>query len=266
MPPEQVAPDAATLRKRVTRFVDKELAILPAFAELRSLSQSYGPMAIFGGLIRDLALGYSREFSSDVDLVLKDIPPDVLARYLTPYGAQRNSFNGFRVQFGRWGLDLWTFDSTWAFAKGLVEGRELSDLLRTTFFNWDAVLFDVGSREIIARPSYFEELGSRRLAINLRETPNELGAAVRALRSMAVETVSLTPGLAAFLNSQVLEHGIHQIVGEDAKRSGRRRLTTSFVGSVAIALREHQGNRPETPFSFFDFQQRLPLDAGTTAH
>jgi hypothetical protein len=220
-------------------------------------------MAIFGGLIRDLALGKARDFSSDVDVVLKDMPGGVLDRWLAPYGAQRNAFGGFRVALGRWVFDLWTFDSTWAFAKGLVEGNELADLLRTTFFNWDAVLFEVGTGELTARPSYFAELESRLLSINLRPTPNEFGAAVRALRLMSEGGVSLAPELATFLHLQIVEHGIDEFVAADAKRSGRRRLTASFVGSVAIALRAHQATSASTPFSFFDFQPALPLEAGT---
>jgi hypothetical protein len=262
---EDVALDAAVLRKRVARFVDKELAVLPAFIELRRQAKSYGPMAIVGGLIRDLALGYARDFSSDVDIVLKDMPVEALASHLAPYGARRNAFGGFRVAFGRWLFDLWTFDNTWAFVNGYVEGRDLSDLLRTTFFNWDAALFETEDRELIARPSYFDELARRRLTINLRQTPNELGAAVRALRSMSAAEVSLTPDLAAFLHAKIVEHGIHQIVAEDAKRSGRRRLTTEFVGSVAIALGRHQETRPNSPFSLFSFQRDLPLDVATGA-
>ena len=154
---------------------------------------------------------------------------------------------------------MWTFESTWAFTQGLVEGKQLVDLLRTTFFNWDAALFSLDDNELIVRPSYFEELEKRGLAINLRPTPNEFGAAVRALRLMAVEDLTLTAGLAQFIQSQIIEHGIHRIVNEDAKRTGRRRLTTCFVGTVAIALRQHQATRADQPFAFSSFQQRLPL-------
>jgi hypothetical protein len=265
MPPEAPATDVASLRKRVSRFVSKELAVLPPFQDLTRLATSFGPIAIFGGLIRDLALGRSRDFSSDVDLVAKDMPGDVLARHLAPYAAARNSFGGFRVQLGRWIFDLWTFETTWAFANGFVQGRELADLLRTTFFNWDAALFELTKEELIVRPSYFAELDARLLAINLRETPNELGAAVRALRLIAEGGVSVAPDLAEFLHSQILAHGIEDIAAVDAKRVGRRRLTKGFVGSVAIALREHRAQRPEQPFAFFDFQPDLPLPAGKRA-
>lgn len=260
-----VAADALTLRKRVIRFIRKELAPLPAFADLTKVAESYGPVAIFGGLVRDLALGNSREFSSDVDIVLKDMPGEVLTRHLAPYQAERNAFGGFRVQFGRWAFDLWTFDTTWAFVQGHVQGRELTDLLRTTFFNWDAALFDLSKQEVLTSPAYFADLEARLLAINLRQTPNELGAAVRALRTLSAGGVSLAPDLAGFLHEQILEHGIQQITAADAKRAGRRRLTMSFVGSVAIALREHQLTHPERPFTFFDFQPALPLPAVKSA-
>lgn len=259
MPLEPLATSVASLRKRVMRFVDKELAVLPPFQELRHLAESFGPMAIFGGLIRDLALGRAREFSSDVDVVLKDMPVDVLARHLAPHRGVRNAFGGFRVQFGRWLFDLWTFDNTWAFANGFVQGRELADLLRTTFFNWDAALFELGEDRLLVRPSYFAELEARLLAINLRPTPNELGAAIRALRFIAEGGVSVTPDLAEFLYSQIRAHGIEDLATADAKRIGRRRLTKSFVGSVAIALHEHQTAHPQSRFRFFDFQPALPL-------
>jgi hypothetical protein len=256
---EAVAPDRAALRKRLTGFVDKELVDLPPFRNLTEVAQSFGPIAIFGGLIRDIALGRSRNFSSDVDVVLKDMPVAVLERQLARYDAVRNSFGGFRVQFGRWLFDLWTFETTWAFDKGLVDGRELADLLRTTFFNWDAALFEVTTRELLVAPNYFADLKARFLAIKLRQTPNELSAAVRTLRLMAEGGVSLSPDLAAFLHSQIMAHGIDEMTAADAKRVGRRRLTKSFVGSVAIALQQHATLRASEPFRFFDFQQSLPL-------
>ena len=254
-----VAPDVMALRKRVIRFVEKELDVLPAFSNLRQFALGFGPMAIFGGLIRDLALGYSRGFSSDIDVVVKDMPVDVLERALEPLSAQRNKFGGFRVQIGRWELDIWTFDGTWAFTNGLVGGREMHDLLKTTFFNWDAVLFELEQREIVCAPSYFTDIRERRLTIKLRQTPNELGAAVRTLRLMYTDEASLSPELASFLHAQILLHGIHAIVAEDAKRTAKRRLTEDYVGSAAIALREHQACRPTEDFSLFSFQGDLPL-------
>jgi hypothetical protein len=152
-----------------------------------------------------------------------------------------------------------------AFTKGFVEGRELADLLRTTFFNWDAALFELTDEQLIVSPSYFEELDARFLGINLRQTPNEFGAAVRALRLIAEGGVAVAPDLAEFLYSQILAHGIEEIAAADFKRVGRRRLTKAFVGSVAIALREHHVSHSELPFSFFDFQPALPLPAVTRA-
>src|SRR3970040_1376671 len=102
MAAEDLARDVPGLRKREDRFVRTELLILPAFSDLLSLSRSFGTAAIFGGLIRDLALGYARDFSSDIDVVWKDVPHDVLARNVSRHGAERNSFGGFRMQLRRW--------------------------------------------------------------------------------------------------------------------------------------------------------------------
>lgn len=259
---EPIALSAPVLRQRVDRFVRSELAVLPVFEELLKLTRSFGSAVLFGGLIRDLALGYARDFSSDVDIVVKGMPSGVLGRFAMRHHAERNAFGGFRVPLGRWLVDIWTFESTWAFAKGLVRGETLFDLLATTFFNWDAVLFDLEKRELIARPSYLDDLQRGWLAINLRETPNELGAAVRTLRLMWQAEATLAPYLAQFLHSQLVEHGLDQIVDTDAKRSGRRRLTRDYVGSVAIALRQHLLDQPNDPFRVASLQRQLPLAAG----
>lgn len=97
------------------------------------------------------------------------------------------------------------------------------------------------------------------MAIKLRQTPNELSAAVRTLRLMAEGGVSLAPDLATFLHTQIVAHGIEEITAGDPKRVGRRRLTKSFVGSVAIALHQHEAKHADEPFTFFDFQPPLPL-------
>ena len=200
------------LRQRVDRFVRTELMVLPAFNDLRTFTQSYGPLALFGGLVRDLALGYARDFSSDIDVVVKGVPAAGLARFADRHAAERNSFGGFRIPLGRWLFDVWAFETTWAFSTGLVHGEQLADLLNTTFFNWDAVLFDVEKRQLIAKPTYLSDLQRGFLSINLRDTPNELGAAVRALRLMWQAEATIAPDLAEFIHEQLLKHGIDQFV------------------------------------------------------
>jgi hypothetical protein len=72
----------------------------------------------------------------------------------------------------------------------------------------------------------------------------------------------VAPELAAFLHSQIVSHGIDELMSVDAKRVGQRRLTKAFVGSVAIALHQHESQHPHEPFLFFDFQPALPLSLG----
>jgi hypothetical protein len=259
MIPTDSVTDMQALKRRVDRFVGRELLVLPQFRHLLATLRSYGKAVIFGGLIRDLALGHSREFSSDIDIVVQHARPDVLERMLAPYGARKNAFDGYRFRIQRWIMDLWPYESTWAFRRGLVRGVELADLLKTTFFNWDQALYDLESRELVVSPHYLADLGSRRLSINLRETPNEIGCAVRTLRLIWQDNAILEPALAMFLHEQILQHGMHDLVTIDARRRGSRRLTPDFVGSVGIALGDHQRHIPGQPFAFHDFQQELPL-------
>jgi hypothetical protein len=71
---------------------------------------------------------------------------------------------------------------------------------------------------------------------------------------------TISPGLAEFVHAQIVEHGLDQIVAADAKRSGRRRLTTDYVGGLAISLRQHLLDRSGEPFKFASLQRALPLD------
>ena len=75
---------------------------------------------------------------------------------------------------------MWSIEDTWAHTAGLVQVREPADLLKCTFFDWDAILFDLESEAIVAGENYFQLLAANVLDINLEENPNPRGSLVRA--------------------------------------------------------------------------------------
>ena len=56
--------------------------------------------------------------------------------------------------------------------------------VNTTLMTWDAVLFNLSTRELIAKNGYLEDLISGRLEIVLKENPNQIGTLVRILRAI----------------------------------------------------------------------------------
>ena len=142
---------------------------------------SVGEVAIFGGMPRDLACGGAEAFRSDVDLVV-DAPAETLAALLRDGPAVRNRFGGYRVTGHRHTYDVWALPSTWAVRNGHVHATCLTDLVRTTFFDRDAVLYLCKADRVHHASRYWSCLKDRTVDVNLELNPNMAGTIARALR------------------------------------------------------------------------------------
>lgn len=81
--------------------------------------------------------------------------------------------------------------------------NDIRDLLNCTFFDWDAILFDLQSRELIASQSYFSMLRSGVMDVNLEENPNPTGSLVRAIRRGWLWKVRFGPKLSSFVRRRL---------------------------------------------------------------
>ena len=142
----------------------------------------FGPVVVFGGLVRDLALFGNRKFCSDLDLVIDTSDLDGFHNYMLSIGAKFNRYLGYRVVIGRWPVDIWPLQNTWAHREGHVEIKDFKDLLDTTFFGCDAILYDISKNRLVSNRGYFEEMSKRLLDINLLPNPNPIGNTVRGFR------------------------------------------------------------------------------------
>jgi hypothetical protein len=149
-------------------------------------------------MLRDFALGAARNFSSDVDLVAEASSSDI-ERAVRDFSPTRNKFGGFRFASGKWRFDIWAFEDTWAFKQGLVNGRELTDLFRTTFFNLDAVLYHLGQRRLYFSPEYEAGILNRLLEVNLSVNPAPARMVRRSIQLVLARELSVGPRLAQFI-------------------------------------------------------------------
>jgi len=168
---------------------------------LESIITKLPETAIFGGMLRDFALGEARAFSSDIDLVSLS-NADEISEAIAKYCPERNKFGGYRFTVDKWRFDIWAFEDTWAFREGLVKGAEISDLFKTTFFNLDASLFHLGQKEFLCDQMYIDGVNNRILEINLAENPSPLGMVRRAMRLVVQNNLSIGLKLANY----ILEH------------------------------------------------------------
>ena len=175
----------------------------PEVSRVVAFLSDLGRVAVFGGAVRDLALHGTAARPADIDLVVEGDSDRQLSRFLAPYAPARNRFGGFRFKVERWSFDVWRVEDTWAVREGLVKARRLDDLVQTTFFDWDALLYVERSGTIAALPDYFDRLASSVIDINLRENPNPLGNLIRTLRILAAGRAFLGKHLMAYAWDQL---------------------------------------------------------------
>jgi hypothetical protein len=233
-----VPQDISLLQRRVGEFLGSRTRGKEPLQALLEELAAQKATAIFGGMIRDICLGGARFFRSDVDVVI-----DAPAQWLSAWLARRclpvtnNAFGGARLQLKGWQVDLWTLGSTWAIREGHVQARELSDLVKTTFFSWDAWVYEVGSKRIHPGLGTLEQMRANLVDINLEPNPRPRGA-LKALRWLEHRRAALTPRLAAYLYNQLEHHGDTPV--------GPAR---SFVERVRRDLAAYVADKPEQPFA-----------------
>ena len=156
---------------------------------------------MFGGVLRELAMFGRRGFRSDIDIVV-DGDWEQVERYLQCIAAKQNRFGGYRLDIGTWPVDIWAARDTWAIRQGLVRFQGIESLLGTTILNWDAILMDWRTKQIICGSTYFRDIRERIMDIVLEENPNPLGAAVRAFRHFCMKDAQrITCSAARYLSS-----------------------------------------------------------------
>lgn len=172
--------------RRIADYLERPVADRVALRyAIKEIQSQLPDTVIFGGMIRDFALGRARRFTSDIDLVSLASDGEI-QRAIESFNPRRNKFGGFRFRAGKWRFDVWSLPQTWAFKEGIIAGDKFDDLLATTFFNVDAALFHLGSRTVRASGEFESGIRCRLLDVNLEQNPSPPGMARRAIR-MAME-------------------------------------------------------------------------------
>jgi hypothetical protein len=193
------ATNIAGLRRRIDNYIGSPSGKSADIARIISLLSRAGNVLLFGGFVRDIALFGTRAQPSDIDLVVQVRPGAKLDELLGEMRASRNRYGGFRFSSGRWNFDAWDLEHTWAFRSGLVPGTGVDALLRTTFFDWDAIAYDFERRQLHCEERYFEIIASRIVDINLLDNPNPIGNAMRAIRILETGRGRLSRRLASYV-------------------------------------------------------------------
>lgn len=225
--------DQKAAKKRIRRFFDEPMAERRAVSRFIDEVSVCADVYVFGGALRDISLLGAPHFSSDVDTVVQVHDWGAFTDILGQHEAIQNKFGGHRVRFGRWNFDVWEVSRTWAFSKGVVEDRGPLSLLETTFFNWDAILYDWQSGSLHHGQNYFSDLSHKYLELVLEDNPNSVGALVRALRTLCLsDEIQAGPKLSAFVIGQLENISNEEILLYEARSFARKRLTDSLLSDM----------------------------------
>jgi len=250
------AVDQKAAKKRIRRFFDEPVAERRAVTRLIDEVAVCADVFVFGGALRDISLLGVPQFSSDVDIVVQVHDPDVFQKILDQHEAKQNKFGGYRVSLGRWKFDMWEVARTWAFSSGAVEAHGPLSLLDTTFFNWDAILYDWQSGSLHHRQGYFSNLSEKYLELVLEDNPNAIGALVRTLRTLSLsEEILAGPRLSRFVVNQMSELTDQDILSFEARSFSRRRLSKQMLTDIRWRSRDWEEGQsvqwlPERQLSF----------------
>ena len=257
---DQVAQTPEALRRRVRYFLfeSRRRGRREVFEFAQQLSQ-LGSVAIIGGMLRDLAYSGNQRFASDVDFVAKPSSIQEFDSLMQSLGATLNRFGGYRLTLRRWKVDVWPIERTWASQAGHLIVRDFADLLGATFFDWDAVVFDIERRSIIALPDYFERLAAGVIDVNLRPNPNPVGNAIRALRYAYKNDLAFGKSLANHVFECVSEHDWEQLIAQERRSFGTTVLEIVDRNDILYRLRDSSGLRARGQIKPFAEQYRLPL-------
>ena len=230
------ARDRQRLKRRIDDFLwnDRSMPMVRLRGLLTNQFSGLGRVAIIGGFVRDIARSGRDSFRSDVDLVI-DAPADEVKELAICLAAEANRFGGYAYHHPHWKIDFWALENTWAVVHGHVQAQKLEDLTRATFFDCDAILYDVSNRRVLAQDTYFERLASNEIEINLLPTPSEDGNLLRAIRRVFCWGCEPGPRLRHFI-SEALDEDRFNRIHEVELRLYADPVTRYFAN--ASALRE----------------------------
>ncbi len=245
------------MKRKVNYFLSSPKLGRPEVKNLLDQLQGLGDVGIFGGMLRDLSLLGNEGFDSDIDLVVDAGNEGELDALLRPYRPTQNKFGGYRLKLSRWAVDIWLLKSTWAFKKGYVEDSTFADLCKTTFFDWDGIVYKVGDGTILTVDGYFDHINEKLLDINLENNPNPMGNIVKAFRYREKYGAGFSNRLAKYIYENLEDFDPDRISTYENKSHDWPVLSSNIISRIFEELCIHQEKYPLLPFVGAEVQSSL---------
>lgn len=183
----------AAVGPSVLSFFDRLPEASPRAAAVVAALRRCGPAVAFGGLPRDLVAGAA---VSDIDIVV-DSPAAAVGEAVAAFEPARNRFGGWRIEAEPWAIDCWALERTAAFRSIGLDRPTFADLVRTTFFDRDAIAVRLDTGDVFAGDGWSAALTGRTADLVFADNPHPEGAASR-IEALAAEGIRISPALSAY--------------------------------------------------------------------
>lgn len=127
---------------------------------------------IFSGVIRNYLLG--EPLSRDIDVVVRNLqslrlPLDDVCKYTI----SKNYFGGFKVKLNDLTIDIWDIENTWSLIRNPKLKATPNTLLKTAFFNFSAIVYDIKRRTFIFGNDFTKFYRNKEIDVVNEYNPND---------------------------------------------------------------------------------------------
>lgn len=186
-----------------SRFVSRLRVTDPVLSYFfQDLSDRGWDAVVFGGVIRDLVSGLGTSQIRDIDIVVDTGSRGDLVDACAPWIQRQTRFGGLHLKVGRWPVDIWRLEDTWALKRH--EGTlSLSQLPGTTFLTSEAIAVSLhaklGKERKLFAGRFFESIASRVVDINHASNPYPELCVVRSLVTAYRLNLAIAPELCVYI-------------------------------------------------------------------
>ena len=233
------------LRRKFARFAAGRYGASGALnAVSRAIKGRGWSAVVFGGVLRDLALGQRAGTPRDVDVVVQGVSVEELAEVFRGRLLRKTRFGGLSLAVNGYAVDIWPLESTWAFRQNSNREASFAELPRTTWLTLEAVAMDLLPSQRRQRRVYssgfFESVRKGVLEVNLAENPFPALCVVRSLVISQKLNFAIGPSLARYICSTAGDVATAEMIEAQRSHYGRVVLGSAALEKLIGALTERE--------------------------
>lgn len=130
--------------KKVDRYISKLKEENSQLDTLLDRLTDVGESILLGGALRDIIL--KEDIPRDLDFIV-NTESDLDHLFGSEFKYTKNRFGGYKVNIESIEVDIWRMEDHWAFKENVIK-KDKRNLKHTTFLNFDAIFYTVGSEVI----------------------------------------------------------------------------------------------------------------------